>query len=85
MRYFVRFIELEEAFDKHGFEKKVRTDTLILSQVNERLNTLLTINCRVVRSYIQNHKITNKKPACKCSDLIHLSWDRSSNAGFSYQ
>lgn len=23
MRYFLRFIELEEAFDKHGFEKKV--------------------------------------------------------------
>ncbi|KAG8158163.1 hypothetical protein KVR01_011924 [Diaporthe batatas] len=24
MRYFLRFIELEEAFDKHGFEKKVK-------------------------------------------------------------
>lgn len=23
MRYFLRFIELEETFDKHGFEKKV--------------------------------------------------------------
>lgn len=26
MRYFLRFIELEETFDKHGFEKKACLD-----------------------------------------------------------
>lgn len=36
MRYFLRFIELEEAFDKHGFEKKVCLDMPFLSRVNNR-------------------------------------------------
>lgn len=54
MRYFLRFIELEEAFDKHGFEKKVCLDTPFLSQNNKQTSVLLTTNCCSVRVYIQN-------------------------------
>lgn len=31
MRYFLRFIELEETFDNHGFEKKVCIDDSLAS------------------------------------------------------
>lgn len=52
MRYFLRFIELEEAFDKHGFEKKVCLDTMSLPRVNDKSHLLLTTDCRSVRGHI---------------------------------
>lgn len=55
MRYFLRFIELEEEFDKHGFEKKVCPDTMFLPHVNEKSHILLTTDCRSVRGHFQNH------------------------------
>lgn len=55
IRYFLRFIELEEDFDKHGFEKKVCLHTLFLSHVDEKPNEFLTTYCRSVRGYIQDH------------------------------
>lgn len=54
MRYFLRFIELEEEFDKHGFEKKVCPDTMFLPQV-KLSHILLTTDCRSVRGHIQNY------------------------------
>lgn len=54
MRYFLRFIELEEEFDKHGFEKKVCPEIMFLPHVNKS-HILLTTDCRSVRGHIQNH------------------------------
>ena len=49
MRYFLRFIELESAFDNHGFQKKVGA-----VRYPDRLGHVSEI-IGPVRCYIQNH------------------------------
>ena len=60
MRYFLRFIELESAFDNHGFQKKVGAP---------RYSIDTDIFLKTLNQFGATFKITAKREACK----IHLT------------